>query len=294
MKPYKELDLIQGSESWLLARRSHITATDISKINGKNPWTSAIDCYNEKLKGKTTPLNAAMQRGQELEIKARNYLEAMEGIALKPKCFESVQYPFLMASLDATNADNSRGVEIKCPMEKAMTKALEGKYDEYYIWQVQTQMLVMGWKSMTLFYYHSDYLNIRFEIERDEKLIESIIKTSKNFWNKNLLLQVPPEKYGDDYKRIEDEHANILAQKWHDLNEREKSAKLEKENVAKQLEKYTLDQNCIFPDAGLKHQVIERKGSVDWKKVSVSYKITDDDIDKYRKNSLKYNKFSEM
>ena len=294
MKPYKELDLEQGSIPWLQARKEHITATDTSKINGKNPWSSPIDCYNEKINGKTTPLNSAMQRGHELEIKARKFLEMRDGIQLKPRCFESTIYPYIMASLDAVSSDYARGYEIKCPQEKAMAKALSGTYDEYYIWQLQTQMLVMGWKSITLFYYHSDYINISFEIKRDEKLIKSLIKTNTSFWNKHILEQVPPAKYGDEFERIDDERANELAKRWDELNDREKDAKFEKDKVAKQLEKYTKNKNCIFPSAGIKHQVIERKGTVDWKIVQQSWKISEEDVNKHRKQSSLYSKFSDM
>lgn len=294
MKPYKELFLNQGSDEWLLARRNHITATDIGKILGKNPYSSAIDCYDEKINGKTTPVNDAMLRGQELEIKARKFLAIRDGVKWSPKCFESVEYPFLMASLDCVSPNNSMGKEIKCPLEKAMAKALEGNYDKYHLWQLNTQMLSMGWDSIVLQYYYSDFIDIEFEIKRDEKLIKKIIEAGKNFWHNNLLVQTPPEKYGDEYERIKDTEATKLAMRWQELTAIEKEAKEKKEKVVVELEQYTKGKSCIFSDAGLRHQVIERKGSVDWSQVKLSYSIKEEELEAFRKEKSSFSKFSDI
>ena len=152
----------------------------------------------------------------------------------------------------------------------------------------------MGLHTMFMFYYYNDFLNHMIVIERDEKLLKEIIKSDTKFWNDHMLPQLPPEKYGEDYNKIQDEKANNLAQQWFDWNVREKEAKEAKENILKQIEKYTDHKNCIFPEAGLKYQVIERKGAVDWNKACLTWKMTEDDIEKFRKDKSSYPKLSEM
>ena len=294
MKKFKEIHLIPGSKEWLLWRRSHICGTDSSKILNKNPWSSPLDCYNEKMNDKQTIMTPAMQRGIDLEPKARELLMSLHGVELKPKVFESTIYPFTGASLDSISDDCETLIEIKCPGEKAMNKAFNNEIDKHYIIQCNKQMLVMGLDHMFLFYYFNEFLHHEIRIERDDKLIRDIIKAEVTFWNKHILEQVPPAKYGDEFERIDDEMANELAKRWNELNEREKDSKLEKDKVAEQLSKYTQEKNCIFTMAGIKHQIIERKGAVDWKEISIQYNVTTEDVEKYRKKTSRYSKFSDI
>jgi len=294
MNCFKEIHIEQGTEEWLLYRRSHIMATDSAKIMNKNPWSSAYNCYIEKIEGKKNFITEAMQRGMDLEPKARDCLIENFEVILKPKVFESVKHPFMGASLDAISDDNKILYEIKCVGEKTMQKALNGHVDPMYTIQCNKQMLIMGLKSMFLFYYYNNFLNHLIKIDIDETIIKAIIKSDTKFWNEHISPQVPPEKYGENYERIENEKANNLAQQWLEWHLKEKEAKNAKENILKQLEKYTDHKNCIFPEVGLKYQVIERKGAVDWNMACSTWEVTEEELDKFRKNKSNYQKLSEM
>jgi len=292
MKTYKELYLSQGSDLWLEVRKSHITATDIAKILGKNPWSTPLDCYNEKINGKTTPLNDAMKRGQELEVKARSFLEKRDGIELSARCFESVNHPFLMASLDATDKHCTRGYEIKCPGEKAMTKALEGKYDKIYDWQCQAQMYVMGWDSIELLYYHNDFITASFIIKRDEAKIKDMLKVVELFWTHNLLALTPPPSKERKLEEISCPNVTELALAWRDAIGLEKEAIRTRKAIEEDLKALVGDSDCVITRAGVKHISIERKGNVDTIKLYDKYNITEEELETYRKKSTSYSKFS--
>ena len=292
MKPYKELYLQQGSEEWLLARRNHITATDVSKLVGKNPYATALDCYNEKINGKTTPLNDAMKRGQELEIKARAFLEKRDGIKLSARCFESVNHRWLMASLDATDRTCTRGYEIKCPQEKAMTRALEGNYDEYYEWQCQAQMFIMGWQEIELLYYHNDFITASFIIKRDEAKIKDMLKVAELFWEHNLLALTPPPSKERKLKEIDDYKANELALQYRAALTIEKEAIRTRKAIEEDLKALIGGSDCLMINAGVKHIVIEKKGNVDTIKLYETYNITEEELESYRKESTSYSKFT--
>lgn len=294
MKPYKEIKLCQGSEDWHLYRRSHLMATDSAKILGINPWSSALDCYNEKIRGAETICTPAMQRGIELEPKARELVNKLYTLELKPKVFESIKYPWMGASLDAISDDCKTLFEIKCPGDKAMIKAFNNEIEPTYIMQCNKQMLVMGLEKMILLYYFNDVIYHEVPIYRDEERIKRIIKAETNFWKKNLLPQIPPEKYGDEYERIKDKEANKLAMRWQELTAIEKEAKEKKEKVVVELEQYTKGKSCIFSDAGLRHQVIEKKGSIDWSQVKLSYSIKEKELEAFRKEKSSFSKFSDI
>jgi len=181
MEIYKEIDTLQGSDEWLLWRRCHLTATDSSKILGRNPWASALDCYHEKLDGKKYICTPAMQRGTMLEPKARELLMSIYGINLKAKVFESVIYPYAGASFDAISDDNKIMYEIKAPGMNTMNKAFKGEIEQSYIIQCNKQMLVMGIESMSLFYYYNEFLHHEVKVERDENLSNKSSKLSQTF-----------------------------------------------------------------------------------------------------------------
>jgi len=294
MKIFKEIDLIQGSENWLKWRKKHVTATDSAKIMGKNPWTPAIECYNEKIEGKKTFVNAAMQRGMDLEPIARDKLVSMFGVSLRPLVIESVEYPFLGASLDAISFDNTLLIEIKCVGEKTMNRALKGEIDPMYIIQCQKQLAMTGLEVMHIFYYFNSSIYCSLPIARNEKMIKQILKSDTAFWENHIVPQIPPEKYGDDFARIDAPFANRLAIEWLTASLREKDAKAEKDKAAEELKQYTNGKNCLFLEAGIKHLVIEKKGLVDWKKVQAKLQIPDDVIESYRKESTSYSKFSDI
>lgn len=291
MKACKELKTEQNSEEWLLIRRNHITATDIAKIMSINPFSSPLECFLDKIEGKTTFISPAMQHGMDLEPVARAFLENKYFIKLKPKVFESIKYPFLMASVDAITDDNKTLVEIKCPQEKTMAKALKGEIDPMYIYQCQTQMLVTGLESMKIFFYYSDFLYCEHEVKRDETKIEEIIKAATDFWHNNLLKQVPPPKTKENYKFILCDKANDLAKCRNVLYEQEKIIKAEREEIEAKLINMTTE-NSFFVNAGLKLAYVERKGSIDYKKLVDDKNISDEELEKYRKENTKYNKFN--
>lgn len=294
MKIYKEVHLDQGSEEWLLYRRSRIMATDSAKIMGENPWASPLDCYEEKINGKETFITSSMKRGIELEPHVRNLISERTNTKLSPKVFESTLYPFMGASLDAISDDLKTLYEIKVVGEKTMQKAINNDISMMYIIQCHKHMIVLNLQEMHLFFYYNDFITFDKVIKRDEKLVKKIIKADENFWESHILPKIPPEKYGEDYEKVNDESANDLAVQWKKYADLEKDAHENRKNIEKRLEKYTNNKNTVFPDAGIKYEIITRKGSVDWNQVRTSWKISEEDIEKFRKETISYVKISEI
>jgi len=114
IKPYKIIDLEQGTEIWHRWRNEGIGASDAPAIMGDNPWKSASYVMKEKLYGYSTFTNDAMQRGKDLEHQARIRYQLVNGIKVRPVCIQSNKYEWLRASLDGLSYNGSSVLEIKC------------------------------------------------------------------------------------------------------------------------------------------------------------------------------------
>lgn len=148
---------IQGSEEWKYKRRKSITASDASVLISANPWKTPLQLWKEKLDGIETPVNAAMQRGTDLEPEARADFEDISGIPMYPDVVVHPKRPWMMASLDGISFDRKQAVEIKCPGEKAHLSYLDGELPDMYKAQMTHQMLVTHLQQIYFFSYHPKF-----------------------------------------------------------------------------------------------------------------------------------------
>lgn len=291
MTIYKEIDLIQGSEPWLDYRRSHIMATDTAIICGKSPYKTPLQLYTQKIEGTQNPVNAAMKRGNEGEEEAREFLKKKLGKNLKPIVCESLEFPYMGASLDAVTDDGLEGIEIKRPGEKVMRNALNGEIGDLYIYQCQKQILVMGWKAMSLSFYIDEDINCTYLMKRDEKIQAEIKKKEAKFFE-CLKNRIPPDLEMKDYVEIEDEDANILAMKIMNLQLQQKHVKDELELAKDELKRIAGEQATKFSNANVKMLPYFGGGTVDYKKICTDLEVEDEVLEKYRRPKTICYKFS--
>lgn len=290
MTCYKEIDLEQRSKEWLLWRRTHLTATDSAKIIGRSPYVTPFGCYMEKVGGKQTKINAIMQRGIALESKAVEFLENMHGITFEPGVFESTKYPFMGASLDAISKNRLVMAEIKCPMLATVRKAMAGNINITYLIQCQKQMLVMGLTSMILFFYYDEAINFLQIIERDDKMIDEIIKAETNFWNNHMLKLEPPPLCDKDYKANSGVEINGLVSKWSKVLSEEKEIKKTRLKIENEI-KQQVTESTFFTFSNVKYQKGFRKGAIDFARYCDDNNISDKDLEEYRKENVEYSRF---
>jgi len=146
------------SEEQRALRRMGITATEISALNGTNPYTCAGDVFDEKFGLKpNTPPNPFMVAGLYLEpIVALRYAHEMQ---LDPeelhlsKTLVHPDYPWVIASPDRVVTPAQGGEEYLLECKTASAYAVDSWGDagteavpKHYYDQVQWQMLVRGWK----------------------------------------------------------------------------------------------------------------------------------------------------
>lgn len=294
-KPQK-IDLKQGSTDWHLWRSLHLTATDTAKILGKSSFGTPLTVYESKLFGKETEVTDIMRRGTELEPLARKILSDKLGQDFQAACYESADYPFMGASLDAVNPAETEGHEIKTTGPLILENIRQGNIPIEYILQCQKTMLVMGWEGMHLDFFVFDNLNNLIDseyilIQREENTIREIINGETKFWKENILGQKAPPPTYRDFVQNDNDFENQLALKYREaklaLKEQEKACK----QLEEQLKELADGKSVHYRNAGVKVQQISRKGSVDWKFVCDQWKITDQELEKYRKENSTYVKF---
>jgi len=143
----KIVDCTQGSVEWLEARRGKPTASrfgDIVTPTGKPTANAArrryaLELAGERITGRTTdrPVTYAMQRGLELEAKARAWYEFASGQAVSRVGFILENFGRAGCSPDGITATG--GVEIKCPMLPHLLEILADGFTPPPDWYMQMQ-----------------------------------------------------------------------------------------------------------------------------------------------------------
>ncbi len=275
---YKVIDLEQGTPEWIEYRRSKVTATDAPVIMEMTPYTTPYQLWERKIYNKSVEMNARMERGQQLEPIAREKFIQETGINVKPATIESVEIPFMMASLDGIG-DSDAIVEIKCPGERDHQTAKEDRVPGHYYPQIQHQMAVVG--ASRAFYYSFDGKNgILLEVKRNDDFIREMIKKEKVFYECLINLEAP-KLVNKDY--IEgDTFWNEAADIWKRANEKLKDAQENEENARRRLLSLSLGNT---KGNGICVSKYSRKGNVDYKSIP---ELKDVNLDLYRKAPADY------
>jgi len=139
------LDLEQGSQEWLDARKDHFCASEAPAVMSVNPYfpRNPTELAKQKLGYVNTFVSQAMKEGQRLEPIIRQQIKAQTGIGFVPAVMVKDKY---LASLDGINLYGDIILEIKAPQSKnAMVKwAMEGRVILAHQYQIQHQLMVSG------------------------------------------------------------------------------------------------------------------------------------------------------
>ena len=183
---YKEILLEQGSPAWKAYRQGHIGASDAPIIMTLSPWTTPHQLWEYKLGLKDpSPMTPKMQRGVDLEPIARQICIEHHDINFIPKVFESIEHPFLCASLDGFSKEKNMILEIKCPNDDTHNLAILGHIKDYYMCQLQHQMMISGVDECLYMSYNPDHPNsvAYIDVYLDQQYVDMILKVEKYFWD---------------------------------------------------------------------------------------------------------------
>lgn len=200
----------QSEEKWLPEKKKGIGASEIAAVLGINRWKSAIQLYAEKI-GEVEPpdlsKNEFVEWGKRLEpaiiqgYKKRSGRPAIHfGLLIRSK-----EHPWALATPDGITGENgeiSVMGDSKWPLEVKNTSAFKAEdweegCPEYYLYQLQHQMLVTGKPKATIACLLGGNKLVWTDVYRDETLIKKIIYQGSKFWQM-VQDRIPPAPDGSD------------------------------------------------------------------------------------------------
>lgn len=278
--------LIQQTEEWLEMRKSKIGASDAPVIMGVSPWKSVYSLWEEKVGFRVNPPGTyAMQRGLDLEEKARKCFESKTNLIVFPRVMFHSDYNWMMASMDGLDIEEKNAVEIKCPGKEDHLVAVNGMIPDKYYPQLQHQMEVCNLDKMFYFSFDGDD-GVIVECQRDDKYIKKLLKEERDFYD-HMVDFVPPKMSEKDFDVRTDDIWRSSVEEWTRASqELSKWERIEKD-LKQELIAMTNGKNT--KGAGITVSKVLRKGNVDYSKIK---ELNGIDLDTYRKDPVEYWKIS--
>lgn len=181
----------QGTQAWLLSRLGCPSASNFHKLitpvgkpsTSSNSYVCELvsQIYTKELP--ETFSNEWMERGNELEPKARQYYEMARGVEVQEIGFCKHDTLECGASPDGLVNDNG-GLEIKCPAPATHCQYLiDGVLPSKYVPQVMGCLWITGRDWWDFVSYHETMPALLVRVERDEdyiaKLADEVEKACK-------------------------------------------------------------------------------------------------------------------
>ena len=181
----------QGTQAWLMSRLGCPSASNFHKLispTGKqstqaNSYVCEMisQCFTMEIP--ETFSNEWMERGNELEPKARQYYEMARGVTVQEVGFCKHDTLECGASPDGLVGDQG-GLEIKCPAPSTHCQYLmDGTVPAKYIPQIMGCLWITGRQWWDFVSYHETMPALLVRVERDEeyigKLADAVEKACK-------------------------------------------------------------------------------------------------------------------
>lgn len=242
-------------EDWLKWRNKGIGGSDVAAICGISKYKSALELWMEKT-GQIEPKESgeASYWGTVMEPIIRN--EFTKRTNIKVRCLKAMlkhpEHSFMLANLDGIAKD---ALYKDCIFEAKTASAfkseqwLDGIPEEYML-QVQHYMAVTGYQISYVAALIGGNTFVYKVIERDNELIDMIIKLEDHFWN-CVITNTPPSVDGSNgctellnrlypigksnYQIMLPEEANSLITQYDIAKEREKEIAETKEEAINKL-----------------------------------------------------------
>lgn len=188
-------------DEWRKWRKKGIGGSDAGAICGLNPYRSAIDVFVDKTKEDVDEAdNEAMRVGRDLEeYVAQRFCEVTgKKIHRVNAMMQSENYPWMLANVDRKISSENAYLECKTANAYKASEWADGKCPESYEIQCHHYMAVTGADAVYLACLIMGIDFVIVKIERDESIINDLIKIESEFWNEHVLKCVMPPPDGSE------------------------------------------------------------------------------------------------
>lgn len=191
-----------NEDDWHELRNKRIGGSDIGAIVGVNPYKSIIDVYIDKVQGSTFKGNEATHWGHMLEGTVMKEFASRHNELIVYEVPYSVVDNFLIANLDGVLKDKETGdygvLEIKTTSVWNKKEWEEDLIPQSYYAQVQHYLMLTGYKFAYVAVLIGGQQYKEFRVERNEEDIELIKNKATEFYQENILKEIPPMPDGSD------------------------------------------------------------------------------------------------
>lgn len=189
-------------DDWQELRRKRIGGSDIGAIVGVNPHKSIVDVYIDKIQGSEFKGNDATFWGKMNEPTVVRVFSKKHSELITYQVPYSVVKDFLIANLDGVLKDKETGeygvLEIKTTEVWNSKNWEDDEIPQSYYAQVQHYLMLTGYKFAYVAVLIGSHKYREFRVERSEEDIEFIKNRATEFYNENILKEVPPMPDGSD------------------------------------------------------------------------------------------------
>lgn len=188
-------------DEWRKWRKRGIGGSDAGAICGLNTYRSAIDVFVDKTKeGVDETDNEAMRVGRDLEeYVAQRFCEATgKKIHKVNVMMQNEDFPWMLANVDRKVSGENAYLECKTANAYKASEWVDGKCPESYEIQCHHYMAVTGADAVYLACLIMGIDFVIVKIERDESIINDLIKIESEFWNEHVLKGIMPPPDGSD------------------------------------------------------------------------------------------------
>lgn len=190
-------------EDWLKFRNKGIGGSDVAAICGLNKYKSPVEIWMEKT-GQIKPKQAgeAAYWGTIMEPIIRDEFTLRTNLQVKivKAILKHPQYDYMLANVDGIINDSLTGdciFEAKTASIFKQDEWEDDKIPEAYMLQIQHYMAVTGYnRTFIAVLLGGNQFKYKM-IERDDELIDMIIKLEADFWN-HVINNMPPEMDGSE------------------------------------------------------------------------------------------------
>ena len=211
-----------SKEQWLEARKCGIGGSDAASILGLNPYKSSVSVYIEKvdyihgvsmsdkningckIDNSNEEANYRMELGNKLEDFVANEFSLKTGLKVRNVngILKNDKYPFAIANIDRAVVGEKAFLECKVTNSYSKKVWQMGVPIHYQI-QVNHYMAVTGATHCYVAALIGNEELIIHRIDRDEEIIDEIMKLEAMFWDKCILGgEIPPPDGSLDYSIV--------------------------------------------------------------------------------------------
>ncbi len=175
--------------AWLAARMTGIGASDMPAILGKSRYMSELELFLLKTGqiARDEDDSEAASWGHELEGKILEVFGRRSGrtVTRASSLLRSTTYPWALCTLDGWQSvpGHSRAQPVECKLTGAFGRDWDDGVPEYFMPQVQQQMLVTGSEMASFAVLINGTRLVYADVERDESMISEIIEAGERFWS---------------------------------------------------------------------------------------------------------------